>query len=1060
MRFSFSILIALLASQISFAQLDFRKPVELPFTGDGSKARFGDIDGDGDNDVVFSTQRKSMLFVIFNDEGAFTRSRVLVDAPPGQYIDGAKVNAMVPFTLYDYDGDGVEDIITATYEDYETNKVHVFRSHSGEIEEYTTIDLTTTGFLANHIFCTDIKSNSLPDIIIRGDKTVILEMTEPGHFVETSYISNNDNWQTRAADVNNDGHLDILTLAYGDTKVGIIKSDEDGYFTGSESVSTSGAISSFAAADFNNDERTDLILCGDGFVKLLTKEENGSYTSKMIYTPNGSPYIVRAADVDNDGDMDVALDRVSFTELSLLINVGDNTFEALDVDLHHLVLNDLDFGDVDGDDYPELLPSSIAGNVEIFKRSEDDYSSFANFQFSANPSGYGVLADVDNDGKLDLAMAHTDARAVSISFGTGNKKMFGGPVFFPTELKPFKIASGDFNNDSFADIVYVSALDITTRIDVMWGGEDRNVVHEQINIPGTYPHPWMLDVGDFNNDGFDDFVSQINIFYGSANGTFTTGSIEVNPSIVYQAAGDFNADGFSDVVMGGYSDIRIKWGKPANEGTLVAGVSVPATSVETLDVGKLNDDNLDDIIYYDFPARLLKVLINNGDNTFTERSIHYATGGAAYAVADYDLDGIDEVALFENETGIVLSFYSFDGNEPEKIGTETLPPYLGIRIMVAGLLNKDDVPDIVFIGSNLPVSVMMSDVVVEPTIAAGNVQVTERTETTAKITFEPGDGNMRILSLREATAEYAEPVDNKFYLGSPIMDHGFDLGSENYILLAGEDTTVVVTGLKAATQYHYLLFEGDQNEKKTIVDYLTSTYASGSFFTKQQQIITFTVGDKMSGDDDFTLNATSSAGLPVTYELISGDVTLVDNVVSIHGPGPVTIKASQAGNDDFNEASAEATFCINPVKPVVTVTSVTLTSSSIANNTWYLDNEVIEGQTEQTFTPEVDGTYMVRVTFETCFSESDPIDFYLTGFGEISTGISISPNPATKKLFIKIDAAEVHTVQPSVIDITGRVQYIEVSARPGGLELNIENLTAGLYFLKVHSGVAFKFLKE
>lgn len=53
------------------------------------------------------------------------------------------------------------------------------------------------------------------------------------------------------------------------------------------------------------------------------------------------------------------------------------------------------------------------------------------------------------------------------------------------------------------------------------------------------------------------------------------------------------------------------------------------------------------------------------------------------------------------------------------------------------------------------------------------------------------------------------------------------------------------------------------------------------------------------------LNATSSAGLPITYSITSGNASLSGNGLTIHTTGAVVVRAVQAGNANYNSASAE-----------------------------------------------------------------------------------------------------------------------------------------------------------
>jgi subtilase family serine protease len=70
------------------------------------------------------------------------------------------------------------------------------------------------------------------------------------------------------------------------------------------------------------------------------------------------------------------------------------------------------------------------------------------------------------------------------------------------------------------------------------------------------------------------------------------------------------------------------------------------------------------------------------------------------------------------------------------------------------------------------------------------------------------------------------------------------------------------------------------------------------------QTITFeTLPNKQFGDAAFSLQATASSGLPVTFSLVSGPGNLTAGVYTITGTGIVTIRTSQAGDDIYDTAA-------------------------------------------------------------------------------------------------------------------------------------------------------------
>ena len=90
-------------------------------------------------------------------------------------------------------------------------------------------------------------------------------------------------------------------------------------------------------------------------------------------------------------------------------------------------------------------------------------------------------------------------------------------------------------------------------------------------------------------------------------------------------------------------------------------------------------------------------------------------------------------------------------------------------------------------------------------------------------------------------------------------------------------------------------------------------YEYGSALAKQNQTISFAaLPNKTVGDPPFTVSATASSGLPVTFTA-SGQCSVNSTTVTLSGPaGSCTITAHQAGNATYNPAPDVArSFAIN-----------------------------------------------------------------------------------------------------------------------------------------------------
>ncbi|MEI3802550.1 MULTISPECIES: MBG domain-containing protein [unclassified Chitinophaga] len=87
------------------------------------------------------------------------------------------------------------------------------------------------------------------------------------------------------------------------------------------------------------------------------------------------------------------------------------------------------------------------------------------------------------------------------------------------------------------------------------------------------------------------------------------------------------------------------------------------------------------------------------------------------------------------------------------------------------------------------------------------------------------------------------------------------------------------------------------------------------------QTITFpAITGKTYGSAPVTLNTNSDAGLPITYNVVSGPATVNGNILTFTGAGDVTVSADQGGNGNYSPAP-QSTQTFNVAKAILTVTA-------------------------------------------------------------------------------------------------------------------------------------------
>ena len=110
---------------------------------------------------------------------------------------------------------------------------------------------------------------------------------------------------------------------------------------------------------------------------------------------------------------------------------------------------------------------------------------------------------------------------------------------------------------------------------------------------------------------------------------------------------------------------------------------------------------------------------------------------------------------------------------------------------------------------------------------------------------------------------------------------------------------------------------------------------------RADQTITFAdIPDKTVLSPSFTLSATASSGLPVTFTSLHTNIATVESngTVTILGQGDATIRASQDGNGSYNPAPYVEKI-LTVTKATQTITFGALTNASLYTGTYSLDGK-------------------------------------------------------------------------------------------------------------------------
>ncbi len=275
-----------------------------------------------------------------------------------------------------------------------------------------------------------------------------------------------------------------------------------------------------------------------------------------------------------------------------------------------------------------------------------------NFPFSA------VVADFNNDGKLDVALVNLVRNDVIVSLNDGNGR-FQAPAQFRTGIvSPTVVEVADLNQDGKLDLVVFNDPVDGSNADfsVLLGNGDGTFQSPQTGTIGSFPT--VVVFADFNSDGKLDMVAadpgnqdpfgpaSLLLLLGNGDGTFQAGQeILAGSTPQWVAVGDFNNDGNADLAVANLSpnsvSILLGTGKGKFQAPkTVTGVGSPLfVAAQEMDT----DNKLDLVVSNSDNA--VAVVKGNGDGTFQPaKTFPAGIGPSLLVLGDFNGDRKTDVA--------------------------------------------------------------------------------------------------------------------------------------------------------------------------------------------------------------------------------------------------------------------------------------------------------------------------------------------------------------------------------------------------------------------------------
>ena len=540
-----------------------------------------------------------------------------------------------------------------------------------------------------------------------GTVSVLLGKGDGSFQAPQNYVVGSGIVSVAVGDFNGDGKPDLVASSSAGTT--LFLGNGDGTFQAGQAIGVNWG--QLAVGDFNGDNRLDVVT-SDG--KIFLGNGDGTFQPPRDVGAVGIPAV---GDFNHDGKLDLAMANGSFNGMvSVLLGNGDGSFQTPQVYPTGSWPLSIAVADINGDGNSDLVVANSAeyggtASVSIlFGNGDGSFQAARNYDAGPRPFSVAV-ADLNADGRMDLAVANDSYGTVTVLLGNGDGS-FQAPQTVDVGLQPSTVVAADFNGDG--------ALDLATANS--YSGESVSI--RLNNGDGTFQALPKYDdglggpagpvvAGDFLGNGITGVAmaggGTVSVLVGNGDGTFQaprTSSFDGIGSAVSLAVGDFNGDGQLDLVVVTAGDLH----HPGSVSVLLGngdgtfrtsfGHSTLGSFSSPVSVGVADfngDDQLDLVVSNLDSLGSVSVLLGNGDGTF-QAPQDYLLGpwNITLAVADLNRDGHPDIVTANTSNSIEGSVSILLGNGDGTFqDPQTIPLDHPTGVMLVGDLTGNGTPDLV-----------------------------------------------------------------------------------------------------------------------------------------------------------------------------------------------------------------------------------------------------------------------------------------------------------------------------------------------------------------------------
>lgn len=264
----------------------------------------------------------------------------------------------------------------------------------------------------------------------------------------------------QAADFNNDGVLDLVTISEQNNTMSVLIGLGNGNYANSVDYPIGNNPVKIAPADFNDDGFIDLAVANNhsNDVAVIFNNGDGTFASLTFYALGTNVIDVVADDYDLDGDLDFAAACNNGGFFRIYLNDGFGVFTS-NGDYPLGVLWDIESADLNGDGYKDLVSvHHLQDKVKVSLNNTDaTFATPIELDVGDYPQ-YITVGDINEDDEMDILASNYYSGSISILYGNGSAE-YEPAIDIPLELEPDDLQLVDWDQDEDLDLAICKDTD-------------------------------------------------------------------------------------------------------------------------------------------------------------------------------------------------------------------------------------------------------------------------------------------------------------------------------------------------------------------------------------------------------------------------------------------------------------------------------------------------------------------------------------------------------------------------------------------------------------------------